>query len=233
MLDTFKTRLKNKAKSLGVNLSQKRIDAIADRLHKKFPDITEEKDHDEKIEDFHEYQPLDELAREDDKLRNLEKKSKETPAHSDPPESGTPTPSKEQPTKKDEDTPAWAKTLIDEVKTLKAERTQATIKEKLAARLKDKVPEKYYQRWALPEKEDDLESFATEVEADYNDLMQEKNNQGFAASSPPGGGTGQPPAGSAKTAAIDQDIKAWAAKKQKTAEAVRQQQQPASANSQS
>jgi ribosomal protein L12E/L44/L45/RPP1/RPP2 len=50
MLDVFKAQLKAKTKAAGVNLSQKRIDAYADRLHKKNPDVKEVAEHDTLID---------------------------------------------------------------------------------------------------------------------------------------------------------------------------------------
>ena len=76
MLDTFKARLRAKAKAWGVNLSTKRIDALADRLHKKNPDLTDEADHDSRIDDLNEITPLEDMAKQDDRIRSLETKAK-------------------------------------------------------------------------------------------------------------------------------------------------------------
>jgi hypothetical protein len=79
MLDVFKARLKAKTKAAGVNLSQKRIDAFADRLHKKNPAITEEADHDTAIDELDEVVSFKDIAKDDDRLRTLEAKSKDKP----------------------------------------------------------------------------------------------------------------------------------------------------------
>jgi hypothetical protein len=55
-LETFKAQLK--AKYSGLNLSQKRIDEISARLHKKNPDLTEEANHDTRLDDLNELMPF-------------------------------------------------------------------------------------------------------------------------------------------------------------------------------
>lgn len=52
---------------------------------------------------------------------------------------------------KPNDTPDWAKALIEEVKTLKAEKAQSGIKAKAADKLKD-IPASYYEKRTMPER---------------------------------------------------------------------------------
>lgn len=190
MLDTFKARLKAKAKALGVNLSQKRIDAFADRLHKKNPDLTEEADHDAKIEELHDLTPLDEIARQDDKLRTFEKKDKET-KKSDSDEDTDGNEGDKGKGKANDDTPAWAKALMQEVQTLKAEKVQQTIQQKVSSHEKIKgIPAQFLKGKALPQKEEDIDAFAEEVANDYTAFKQELTNQGFAQTSKPVGSAG-------------------------------------------
>lgn len=196
MLDTFKARLKAKAKALGVNLSTKRMDAIADRLHKKHPELTEEADHDKEIDDFHELQPLDELAKTDDRVRDLETKVKKVPAAKKDPvddddDDDDPDDDKKKKTgkKKDDETPAWVKKLQADLEALKGDKTRTSMQTKLAEKLKGKVPEKFYAKRALPDSEEELEDFIAEVENDWNDLKQEEVNAGLGeGGKPPGGG---------------------------------------------
>lgn len=214
MLDTFKARLKAKLLTLGVNnLTQKRLDEIAARLHKKYPDITEEKDHDEKIDEFNELQPLDELAKHDDKVRTLETQVKKGPPKKDPPSNdGGTDPKKDDPPAND-DAPAWAKSLMQEVQSLRTEKVQGTIKSKVLEKLKDKVPDKFYGKRALPEKEDDIDGFISEIEKDWTDFKQEQVNAGLMSATPPsGGGSGGGSGGKGNDPALDADIKAWAEK---------------------
>jgi hypothetical protein len=209
MLDTFKLRLKAKLKTLGVNnLSQKRIDAIADRLHKKFPDITEETDHDTRIDEFHELQPLDEIAKTDDQIRTLEAKAKPKPKENAKPADETPD-DQDTPEKGDE-TPGWAKKMFEKIEKLEKEKTQSSMQTTIAGKLKDKVPATYYAKRALPEKDEDLDAWITEVETDYTAFKQELVNQGFVNTGKPAGG-GE--TGVVKTTGKeDADIDAWASK---------------------
>jgi hypothetical protein len=196
MLDVFKARLKAVTKAAGVNnLSQKRIDAFADRLHKKNPDVTELADHDKLINELDELVSFKDIAKEDDKIRTLEARKKSEEAQDDDDQDDDqdqePPATKKKPAKKkDDEMPAWAKPLFEKVTALETEKRTGTIKSKLAEKLKDKgIPEKFYSKRALPEKEEDLEDFASEIETDWTELKQDSNNAGLASSSIPAGGT--------------------------------------------
>jgi hypothetical protein len=74
---------------------------------------------------------------------------------------------------KDDDVPAWAKTLIDQNKTLsekiqgfEKDKTLGSIKQQLQAKLKD-VPASIWSKRAMPETEDAIDAFVTEVQEDY------------------------------------------------------------------
>ncbi len=173
MLETFKARLKTKYS--GVNLSTKRIDAIADRLHKKFPDLTEEADHDAKLDDLNDLQPFADIAKDDDRIRTLENKPKDK--EKDQP--ADPKKDDPAPTPKPEDAPpAWAQALIDQNKALaeklegiEKEKSQMTISQKLAANPKlEGVPEVFWKKRSLPQKEEDIEAFVTEASADWAEV---------------------------------------------------------------
>lgn len=199
MLDTFKARLKAKAKTLGAaSLSNARIDAIAARLHKKYPELTDEADHDTRIDEFNELQPLADIAKEDDRVRTLEAKAKGQPSNQnqdvDDDNVDEPQPSTSKPKKKDtEEIPAWAKGLIDAVNTITKEKTQTSMAAKVAEKLKDVVPAKFYAGRLLPEKEEDLEAFVETVKADHTSFMQDMINEGLMSATPPlsGGGPGK------------------------------------------
>lgn len=210
MLETFKARLKAKAKALGVNLSQKRIDAFADRLHKKSPDITTDEDHDAKIEELHELQPLDEVAKADDQQRSLEAKLKNKGGNSKKEEETDPG---NDPKDDDPPPPKWAQKLMQDVESFKKGQTQLTLRDKLAAKLKgadgkELVPPSYYKGRALPESEEHLDQFVEEIKTDWNAFRQEQINAGFMSETkPPSGSVVE---GSGK--AVEDDIKAWADK---------------------
>lgn len=161
MLETFKERLKTKYSS--VNLSQKRIDAIAEKLNKKFPDLTEEADHDAKIEDYY---PEDEVK----EIVEMEAKS-----HPKPDE-----PKKDEPVKDDnksEEIPAWAKGIIETVNSLKSEKAAQSRAETLKAKFKEKnVPEKFWSKMAKPEKDEDVDAWVDEVTKDYSEMVPPSND---------------------------------------------------------
>lgn len=212
MLDTFKARLKAKTKASGVNLSQKRIDAYADRLHKKNPDVSDEAEHDKLIDSLDEMVSFADTAKEDDRVRTLEQKAKQT-APKDEPGDDDDDDSKPDPKTKGDKTPKWAKDLMQEVQSLKAEKAQGTIKSKVAEKLKDKVPESFYAEWALPDKEDGLDDFITKVETKWTGFKQEQVNAGLMSDKAPAGGSGKP-----AEQALDADIKGWGDKIKKQAE---------------
>lgn len=215
MLDTFKARLKAKTKAAGVNLSQKRIDAFADRLHKKNPEAKEDAEHDTLIDELDELVSFADVAKEDDRVRTLEARAKQ-PAKTKNQESDDDDTEdedeQEKGAKPKDRTPKWAKDLIAEVQNLKAEKKVTSIKTQLAEKLKGKeIPEKFYHKRALPEKEEDLDAFVSEIENDWTELKQETNNALLGGNGKPAGGTG----GSTKDADVDKAIDAWASEGKK------------------
>jgi hypothetical protein len=194
-----------KAKYSGVNLSKTRLDAIADKLAAK---ITDENEIDAKLDELNDIMSFAEIAKQDDRLRTLENKSKEKPP---PPKPGSSDENEDTPEKKGngDDTPAWAKTLMAEVQGLKKEKAETTIRGKLAEKLKDKVPEKFWSKRMIPEKDEDIETFVADAEKDWTELKQDKNNEGLGGSSaPPASGGGS----NATAKQVEEDIKAWAVK---------------------
>jgi hypothetical protein len=214
MLDVFKARLKAKTKAAGVNLSQKRIDAFADRLHKKNPDTKEETDHDKLIDELDELVAFADVAKEDDRVRTLEAKTKTQSSKStdDDDDDQDDDPKSNDQGKRDR-TPKWARELMEDLKTLKQEKAQTSIRGKIAEKLKDKVPEKFYSKRAIPEKDEDLEAFVADVEKDWTDLKQENNNLGLAGTSSPAGSTGS----TGKAGEVDADMVAFAKKQNEKA----------------
>jgi cell division protein ZapA (FtsZ GTPase activity inhibitor) len=209
MLDTFKARLKAKMLTLGVNnLTPARLDTIAARLHKKFPDLKEddEKGHDDQIDLFNEIFPLDELAKQDDTIRSLKAKSKEKEKEEKQEEKSGEHQKKEgkDGEKTPEDTPAWAKGLTDTIQTLsqtvatlQKEKTQSSIREKITGNEKMKdIPEAFWRKIPLPEKDDDIDGWIDERVNDHTEYTQGLADKGFQQVSKPvmgnqgGGGKG-------------------------------------------
>jgi hypothetical protein len=199
MLDTFKARLKAKSKAAGANLSEKRIDAIADRLHGKYPELTEETDHDDKIDSLYDAQDYKDFASVDDYQRAKDAKAKKDKEAAKA-KSGSD--SDDQPKSEIDELKELIKGLATTVQTLSADKQKQSMQEKLLSNEKIKsIPKQFYKGRPLPEKEEEIESFINEVEADYNEFreaygggQQQDNNNGFPLSRPvasAGGRTGE------------------------------------------
>lgn len=192
MLETFKARLKAKILTLGVNnLTTQRLDTIAARLHKKFPDLTEEKDHDTQIDLLHELTPLDELAKQDDRIRTLEAKTKgnegqqnnnqQSQQQSSGTEGNQQQQNKDDKAQTGDETAVLLKTLLQEVQTLKKEKTHETITGKISAHDKLKgIPADFWNKRVIPEKEEDIENFVADVETGWTAVKQKLADEGFA-----------------------------------------------------
>ncbi len=194
MLDTFKARLKAKSTASGANLSQKRIDAIADRLHKKFPDLTEEKDHDEKLDERYDEAELKEIAALDDHQRAKEAKDKKDKENKDKKEADA-----AKPKSKDDDPPEedWKQAMDKQIKELSDKLAQSEKKElqsrlyqKFLDKLKDEKIPLSFAKGRTIESEDQIETLLTEVKADWTEVSQEFSNNGlYKMSGTPAGGT--------------------------------------------
>lgn len=197
MRDKIKARLKEKFP--GVNLSSKRLDDISDKLSKK---ITEESEIDAKLDEINELMPLAEIARQDDRLRTLESKSKDkqpTPANTD-----------SNSNQDADDMPGWFKKHVEETNKklaeIEARNLQGSMQSRLAKDLKD-IPAKFYSRAALPDKEDDYAAFVEGVKTDYQSFIDEQVEKGLMSAAKPANASG---GASATDKQVDEDIKAWA-----------------------
>lgn len=178
-----------KAKFPHVNLSKKRLEAIAAKIEAKV--IDDETKIDAALDVFNEYNPLVEMAKQDDTLRDLNSKVKAAPAKKDEPV-------KVEPVVADDDAPAWAKAMIEQntrlvndLAAIKGEKAAASIRTKATEMLNEKgkeVPASYWGKRALPEKEDDLEAFTTEVRTDYAAFAKEMTEKGLSVLSAPRSG---------------------------------------------
>ena len=78
-VDKLKVIARLKALFPKANLSQKRLDALADKLAIKPADDADDAAIDAVIKDFDSILSIEDIAREDDRLRTLEAKQKENP----------------------------------------------------------------------------------------------------------------------------------------------------------
>lgn len=158
------------------NLSKQRLDAIAAKLATKPEDDATDDQVDEIINDYNEVIDFEQIARDDDRIRTLEaRKPKPTPK----PEV------EEDPT--DDDTPAWAKALQQEIASLKAERTQETIAQRFNSdpRVKD-IPE-FIRKGYVPTGDDDFEDKVTELSNEYKVFAEKNKLQSYPNDVPPNG----------------------------------------------
>jgi hypothetical protein len=200
-----------KAKFPKLNLTQTRIDAIADRLSARPADDADDAAIDEVVDDFNELMPLADIAKEDDRVRNLEKKANakktvkkkatETPANTGSDE--------DEDLDLGDDVPSWAKQLlktnkelsqkVNELETGKqtesrlSQATKAFESSKLLSKMKPEIKDKWIKRFDL-ESEVSFEDQAKELETEYSELVQINADQ-----SDLGG-----PAGGGKPAVVDQ-----------------------------
>lgn len=201
-----------KAKFPAINLSKKRLEAIAAIIEKKV--IDDETKIDAALATYDEYNPIAEIAKQDDAMRTLEAHKKANPGK------------KEDPIKPadpvvpvlDDTTPEWVKLLVEQNKKLAESVTailgkeaQTSMRTKAIEKLKD-VPASYWGKRPLPEKDEDLDAFVTDVQTDYTAFTKEMTDNGFkmvprpASGTPPAGGGG----GDDKT--VSPEIKAFAEK---------------------
>lgn len=190
---------KFKAKFPAVTLSTKRMDEIADRLSKK---VTNEDEIDTKLDEMNELLPFADIQKSDDQIRDLKSKVKTATTKQDTTEnsnqSGSTTTKTGEETQTSDDTPAWAKSLIEsnqqlsqKLAAMEKEKVQQTIQQKVSGHEKLKgIPTVFFKGRSLPEKEEDLETFVDGIKADYDTFKQETNNEGLLNGHKPGGGTG-------------------------------------------
>jgi len=183
-----------KKKFPGVNLSKARLDAIAAKIETIV--IDDETKIDAALDSYNDFNPLADIAKNDDIIRNLQAQAKKDPKPSDK------KPGEEKPA--DEkvdvpaDTPEWMKPFMKQMEVmgqtlsaLQGEKTAETIKSKAEALLKD-IPVKYWYKRALPTKPEDVEAFVEEVKTDYAEFAKGLTDEGLSilatATTPAGGG---------------------------------------------
>lgn len=195
--------MKEKATALGVNLSNVRINGLADKLDSL---ITNEDDIDGEIDKLDQVLGFKELAALDDAKRNADKKAAEEEDKNKDPEKKDPIePEKNDPEKKDE-APAWFKqhvenqnkvieTLTNTVANLQKGNTIQTRRQQLEAKLKD-APEKFKHRTLRDfdrlkiDSDDDFTSYLADVEQDVADEIQAQSDAGLGNDSPVRGASG-------------------------------------------
>jgi hypothetical protein len=175
-----------KEKFPGVNLSKARLNAIAAKIEGKVVD--DETKIDAALDELNTsgINTFAEIAKEDDRVRGIEAKHKQ-PAT--PKEEEKKDPPKDDVTPPADDTPAWAKKLMDEVTQLRSEKVTETFQQQRAAKLKD-VPEIFWKKLPVPKTTEELEQQVTEITADHAAYHQTMVDQGLSIKPPKSGSGG-------------------------------------------
>ena len=175
-----------KAKYPAINLSKARLNAIAAKIEAEV--IDDETKIDASLDTFNKFNPLVDIAKTDDAIRNYESKLKGQQNPKDE--------KKDEPPTVPDDTPAWAKSLIESNKTLseklaaiEGEKKVSTIKSNIAAKLKE-VPSTYWEDWAIPDKDEDVEGFIEKVNTKYTAFTKDLTDKGLNIPLPGGGNSG-------------------------------------------
>jgi hypothetical protein len=210
-----------KAKYPGINLSKARLAAIAAKIEAKV--IDDETKVDAALAAMDDAYAFADIAKDDDKIRTLEAKVKppkadETPAEKLAREKAEAA-SKEP--KLPDDVPDYIKAIIEQNKAIAAqlqaiqgEKVATTYKTKATELLKD-VPVSYWGKRAIPDNDEALQAFVTEVTADYTAFKQEMTDAGLNILSAPRAGG----AGGAGDKAVSPEIKAFVEKQAAPAKA--------------
>lgn len=193
-------KIKERLKALfpKANLSQKRIDEISAKLATKPADDADDAAVDAFINDANELMGFEAMAKEDDRVRTLEANQKPKPEPPTPP-----TPPTDPPTPPADDTPGWAKTIIEtnqklskEIEDMKqgkiTDAKRQTAQQAIEASevfkgLKPEVQSKWAGRIDI-NSETSFEDQVKEFETEFTDIKQTlANTAGYAGSAPSGG----------------------------------------------
>lgn len=178
MKEKILTAIKTKFPKL--NLSKKRLDEISAKIETMVVD--DETKIDASIDEFNGFFSFDELAKQDDTIRNLQAKLKSQQSVN----SQNVQPQNE-PIEEDEfkDAPPYIKALLEsnkkmaaEFEQLKAEKTATSFKTKATDRLKE-IPEVFWSKRNIPTTNEDLELFVEDVTKDYADFTTTLTNSGL------------------------------------------------------
>ena len=168
------------------NLSQKRLDDISARLAKKPEDDAEDDVVDQVINDANDLMDFVAIAKEDDRIRTLEAKSK-APETTD---------SKKEEQVDNDDAPAWAKVLIQKVDAIeKGEITkskQSSIRESFSKsevlkNLSPEIQETWLKRIPLSEDltQEQINEHIISLESEFKSLTQfTADNQDYSGAAP-------------------------------------------------
>jgi len=175
----------------GVNLSNKRIEAIAAKIDAK---VTEEDEIDDALSTYDEYNPFAEMAKDDDRERLRLKKEPETAKT--PEQIAAEKEAQGNDPVVDPEMPAWAKALVTSTQALakglesiqgeKVTNTRKQQYEKALEGTSDAFKAKALKDFGKMKFDTDEEftEFLTEAETDAADFIQEESNNGLTNQTP-------------------------------------------------
>lgn len=208
---SIKTRLK--VKHAGVNFSKKRLDAIADKLNTKLGEDAEDEAIDSELDALNEIFPFADLAKNDDRLRNIDAKEKDTKSKTEESKTEDPAPDGQPDIAKI--IQAALAPLTQEIASLKAGKTTDSRRTQLEAVLKDVNPKfkdtslKAFGRMVF-ETDEDFEVYKDELTTDAKEFVQSEADTKMS-------GSIQPIMGVTNKAGITTDTAAYIAEKQAAA----------------
>lgn len=184
-------KIKERLKALypKANLSQKRIDEISAKLAKKPADDAEDDAIDSVINDANDLMDFEALAKEDDRVRTLEAKAKQTEPIID---------TKKEEEKGGDDAPAWAKAMMQKmealekgeiVKSKQSSISSAFEKSEVLKNLKPNLKEAWLRRIAVTDDltDEQIAEQITSLETEYQELIQTTaDNQNYSGPTPTG-----------------------------------------------
>lgn len=182
-LPKAKVKERLKAKFPGVNLSTKRIDAIADKL--KLPEDSEDDAIDERLDELNDVFSFAEMAKNDDRLRTEEAEKKKKEQQDNP----TPKPSEENP-KPDQNQPvdiakivaAAIAPLVEKINSIESGKVGDTRLAQLKEILKDANPKyaesvlKKFPKMKF-DTDEDFEAFKEEEMENVKEFIQAEANE--------------------------------------------------------
>ena len=200
------TKLKEKAKALGINLSNVRINGLADKLDTL---VENEDDIDGEVDKLNTILPFKELAALDDAKRNADKLAAEEEDGKNPSDPAkivdpnNPDPSDKDKDKDKGEMPAWFKShvesqnkviegLTSKLSAFEKGTVSQTRRQQLEAKLKD-APDKFKTRTLRDfdrlkiESEDEFTSYLADIEQDVADEVQNLSDAGLGGDNPVGG----------------------------------------------
>lgn len=188
-VDQVKVKARLKVLFPKANLSQKRIDEISAKLAKKPADDADDTAIDAVITDANELLDFEAMAKEDDRVRNLEAKSKQPTTDPNPPADPP------KPNDVDE-APAWAKVMMQKMEAIEKGEVTKSKQSSIAAafeksdvlkNLKPNIKESWLKRIAITDDltDEQIAEQITAFETEYQELTQSAaDNQNYAGPIP-------------------------------------------------